>query len=33
VLQVADEYAFMESALVDILTEKINWQLKVYFKL
>lgn len=33
VLQVADEYAFMESALVDILTEKINWQLKVYFKI
>jgi protein-tyrosine phosphatase len=33
VLQVADEYTYMEPALVDILTEKINWQLKIQFEL
>lgn len=33
VLQIADEFAFMELNLVDILTEKINGQLKVHFGL
>lgn len=33
VLQIADEYTYMEPALVDILTEKINGQLKIQFEL